>query len=154
MKIRKALDGTGVSTATEKWSQMESVIVGSKHSHIMENYEAVKCNRDMQYIKKLYVTVIAEPIQHWWIFLDNSLNYVVSSHSTVSVLVTQLYLTLCHPMGLQWARLLHPWDFPGKNTEVGCHFLLRGSSQPRDWTLGCTCKIFVKYGCLSLFRLP
>ena len=64
MKIRKALDGTGVSTATEKWSQMESVIVGSKHSHIMENYEAVKCNRDMQYIKKLYVTVIAEPIQH------------------------------------------------------------------------------------------
>ena len=24
--------------------------------------------------------------------------------------------------------------FPGKNTRVGCHFLLRGSAQPRDWT--------------------
>ena len=24
------------------------------------------------------------------------------------------------------ARLLFPWDFPGKNTEVGCHFLLQG----------------------------
>ena len=25
----------------------------------------------------------------------------------------------------QWTtRLLHPWDFPGKNTGVGCHFLL------------------------------
>ena len=24
------------------------------------------------------------------------------------------------------ARLLHPWDFPGKITEVGCHFLLQG----------------------------
>ena len=24
------------------------------------------------------------------------------------------------------ARLLCPWDFPGKNTEVGCHFLLQG----------------------------
>ena len=26
--------------------------------------------------------------------------------------------------GLQPARLLRPWDSPGKNTEVGCHFLL------------------------------
>ena len=24
------------------------------------------------------------------------------------------------------ARLLHPWDFPGKNTGAGCHFLLQG----------------------------
>ena len=23
-------------------------------------------------------------------------------------------------------RLLHPWDFPGKSTRVGCHFLLQG----------------------------
>ena len=23
-------------------------------------------------------------------------------------------------------RLLHPWDSPGKNTGVGCHFLLQG----------------------------
>ena len=30
--------------------------------------------------------------------------------------------------------IFHPWDFPGKNTGVGCHFLLQGSSQPRDWT--------------------
>ena len=22
-------------------------------------------------------------------------------------------------------RLPHPWDFPGKNTGVGCHFLLQ-----------------------------
>ena len=28
--------------------------------------------------------------------------------------------------GLSAARLLCPWDFPGKNTEVGCHFLLQG----------------------------
>ena len=25
-------------------------------------------------------------------------------------------------------------DSPGKNTRVGCHALLQGSSQPRDWT--------------------
>ena len=30
------------------------------------------------------------------------------------------------PHGLWSTRLLCPWDFPGKNTEVGCHFLLQG----------------------------
>ena len=29
------------------------------------------------------------------------------------------------PHGLQPTRLPHPWDSPGKNTRVGCHFLLR-----------------------------
>ena len=33
------------------------------------------------------------------------------------------------PHGLQPSRLLHPWDFPGKSTGVGCHCLLR------DYTL-------------------
>ena len=28
--------------------------------------------------------------------------------------------------GLQPTRLLRPWDSPGKNTGVGCHFLLQG----------------------------
>ena len=28
------------------------------------------------------------------------------------------------PHGLQPTRLLHPWDFPGNNTGVGCHHLL------------------------------
>ena len=40
------------------------------------------------------------------------------------VLDTQLCLTLCNP-SLQPARLLCPWDSPGKNTGVGCHFLLQ-----------------------------
>ena len=30
------------------------------------------------------------------------------------------------PHGLQPTRLLYPWDFPGKDTGVGCHFLLQG----------------------------
>ena len=42
--------------------------------------------------------------------------------------------TLCDPHGLQPVRLLCPWDFPGKNTGVGCHFFSRGSSQPKDQT--------------------
>ena len=29
---------------------------------------------------------------------------------------------LCHPYRLQPSRILCPWDSPGKNTAVGCHF--------------------------------
>ena len=29
------------------------------------------------------------------------------------------------PHGLQSTRVLHPWDFPGKSSRVGCHRLLR-----------------------------
>ena len=36
--------------------------------------------------------------------------------------------------GLQSARLLCPWDSPGKITGVGCIPFSRGSSQLRDWT--------------------
>ena len=38
------------------------------------------------------------------------------------------------PHGLLPTRLLCPWKSPVKNTGVGCHFLLRGSSRPRDQT--------------------
>ena len=30
------------------------------------------------------------------------------------------------PHGLESCTLLCPWDFPGKNTGVGCDFLLQG----------------------------
>ena len=44
------------------------------------------------------------------------------SHSVVS--------DSLRPHGLQPTRLLHPWDFPGKSTGMGCHCLLR--DQPRQ----------------------
>ena len=34
---------------------------------------------------------------------------------------------------LQPARLLCPWDFPDKNTGVGCHFLLKGIFPTQGW---------------------
>ena len=37
----------------------------------------------------------------------------------------QLRPTLCDPNRQQPTRLPHPWDSPGKNTGVGCHFLLQ-----------------------------
>ena len=42
----------------------------------------------------------------------------------VKALVAQSFPTL-RPHGLQPARLLCPWNFPGMNTGVGCHALLQ-----------------------------
>ena len=43
---------------------------------------------------------------------------------SLTLKVTQVSDSLRHH-GLQPARLLYPWDFPSKNTEVGCHSLLQ-----------------------------
>ena len=44
----------------------------------------------------------------------------------VLCLVIKLCLMLLQPHGLQPTRLHCPWDFPGKNTGLSCHFLLQG----------------------------
>ena len=41
--------------------------------------------------------------------------------------------TSLQPCGLQPARLLCPWDSPGKNTGMGCHFLLQGIFPTQGW---------------------
>ena len=57
--------------------------------------------------------------------------------SNISLILFQMILGKCkwnrsvvsnslRPHGPQPTRLLHPWDFPGKNTGVGCHFPLLG----------------------------
>ena len=38
--------------------------------------------------------------------------------------------THVQPRGLWPTRLLCPWDFPGKNTGMGCHFLLPKDPNP------------------------
>ena len=40
------------------------------------------------------------------------------------------------PHGLQPARLLSPWDSPGKSTGVGCHSLLQGIFLTQRLNLG------------------
>ena len=45
--------------------------------------------------------------------------------------VAQSGPTFCDPMD---TKLLRPWDFLGKSTGVGCHFLVQGTFWPRDRT--------------------
>ena len=59
----------------------------------------------------------SSPLRH----LDNPRNHGRSSGVSHSVVSGSL-----QPHGLLPTGLLCPWDFPGKNTGVGCHALLQG----------------------------
>ena len=52
--------------------------------------------------------------------------YVKEILSFSCCLVAKLHPSLLWPSGLGPTRLLCPWNSPGKNTAVGCHFLLQG----------------------------
>ena len=76
---------------------------------------------------------------------DSSLNPSTSSLHSYTVSWPQGLFSACihvcsvvsnslQPHGLSPARLLCPWDSPGKNTAVGNHVLLPGYSRPRDRT--------------------
>ena len=66
----------------------------------------------------------------WKFFFKNNNNNQVSSEGLIRIAATaakslQLCPTLCNPIDGSPPRLPHPWDSPGKNTGVGCHFLLQ-----------------------------
>ena len=52
-------------------------------------------------------------------------HFELAFHRVVA-LVVKSGLSLVYPNGLSPIMLICPWDFPGKNTGVGCHFLLQG----------------------------
>jgi len=54
------------------------------------------------------------------------------------------------PYGLQPARLLCPWDSPGKNTGVGCHALLQGVFLTHGLDLHLLCLLYCQAGSLPL----
>ena len=57
----------------------------------------------------------------------------------------QLWPTL-PPYGLLLARLLCSWDSPGKNTGVGCYFLLQGSFLTQGLNLCILCLLHWQVG--------
>ena len=61
-------------------------------------------------------------------------HFPIFKHMQIYVLCSVSQSDSLRSYGLKPAGLSCPWDFSGKFTEVGCHFLLQGISQPRDWT--------------------
>ena len=58
---------------------------------------------------------------------------VLLSSSSVCVLSCSVMSDSCNTIDCMWpARLLYPWDSPGRNTELGCISFSRGSSWLRN----------------------
>ena len=66
--------------------------------------------------------------QYFTSFIQADLRMMTGICTIVLCVCAQLCLTRCDPMDcVPWtARLLCPWDVPGKNIVVGCYFLLQG----------------------------
>ena len=60
-------------------------------------------------------------------------NWIIKKAESVSRSVMPDSL---RPHGLQPSRLFCPWDFPGKDIGVGCHFLLQGIFPTQGLNLG------------------
>ena len=56
-------------------------------------------------------------------------------------LVAKSCLTLATPRTVTY-RLFCPWDFPGKNTGVSCHFLLQGIFQTQESNTSLLCYLW------------
>ena len=67
--------------------------------------------------------------------LTQRLHLVNTNYCAVLGLVAQLCPILCYLMDGSLPGSSVHGDFPGKNTGVGCHALLQGSSWPRDWPM-------------------
>ena len=79
--------------------------------------------------------------------------YLANLYS-LKVKVAELYLTLCHTMDwMKAVRLLCPWNFPGKNTGVSCHFLLQGIFLTKDLNLCLFCLLCWQAGSLPVNHL-
>ena len=63
--------------------------------------------------------------------IKNKKNYKKFYNQKSEREVAQSCPTLCDPMDGKG-----PWDFPGKNTGVGCHFLLQGIFPTQGWNPG------------------
>ena len=50
----------------------------------------------------------------------------MKSLSRARLFVTPWTVAYQAPPSMEFTRLLHPWNFPGKSTGAACHFLLQG----------------------------
>ena len=69
---------------------------------------------------------------------DSVLRAMLRSNVSGSLRPYGLYL-------LQSTRLLCPWDFPSRNTGVGCHFLLHGIFPIQGWNQCLLCLLHLRW---------
>ena len=120
-----------VYEVTKSWTQLSNQMYTHTHTHTHKNPLSKNKDRSLRWIK--YIQVHALYINthiHRHIYTHKGsmrLSYrTIVSYYVICCLITKLYLTLCDTMDLQPSRIRYSWDFPGKNTELGCYFPLQG----------------------------
>ena len=102
---------------------------------ILNQRVRTKINRD----KSVIVYALDKMWYEWYfisvVFISPAANILTQSdhEKTITQIPHEAAAVLClvisnslWPHGLTPARLLYPWNSPGKNTGEGCHFLLQG----------------------------
>ena len=87
--------------------------------HAQNKY--IKQEQVLRHFLSIKPALTGDKQSYLWHFhiLDKFFHHVLSC-------VQSFFATLCNRIGLQPTRLLCLWDFSGRNTGVGYHFLLRG----------------------------
>ena len=130
--------------------------VYSSFIHNCQNWEAIKIPLSDWVNKPTVVHPYIHPKEHYsalksseqsamkktWRKLECTL---LSACSVTSVVSDSLW-----PYGLQPARLLCPWDSPGKNTGVGCHALFQRIFLTQRLNLHLLCLLHWQGGSLPL----
>ena len=89
----------------------------SRYTHYMKQIN----NKDQLFLQHRKLCSISSNNQQWKRIYIHIHVYIYLYMHVCSAVSNSL-----RPYGFLPARLLCPWDFPGKNAGVGCHFLLQG----------------------------
>ena len=84
---------------------------------------------------KMYWLLIFSIFRKLWIHDHNKFQDIfnIPQRKSMGGWVSRLVVSdSLRPQELQPIRLLCPWDFPGKNTGMDCHFLLQGIFPTQD----------------------
>ena len=95
---------------------------------------------------------------YWFFKVKEKRDYEGSERTQIEHISYPVYLNGMHSsfwgkeqvLGLQPARLLCPWDSPGKNTGVGCRYLLQGIFTTQGSNLYLLCLLHWQAGSLPL----
>ena len=115
------------------WSSREEIphVQGKGNLSKMKWLEGCQIMADIGLLKLnlnfiiLWKIIIKQILNYFNVFISQLFHLHIQPCCSYC-LVSKLCLTRLRPHGVLPARLLCPWNFPGKNTRVGCHFLLQG----------------------------
>ena len=82
-----------------------------------------------------------------WKCVGSELHWGIILHAAAAAAKSlQSCPTLCDPIDGSPPRLPGPWDSPGKNTGVGCHFLLQCMKVKSESEVSQSCPTLILHG--------